>query len=177
MTSGALCAGGDRLRPLRCDAEHVGDRDVRRTFTTRLDDELRELAARLAVLGHGLLEASPRDRRLQACSVRSSLRTRQAPQCARLPVVLHAESIANTFAYRVDKRIGMVFTCGMPTKEIKRLVRDLEQQGWRVELRKGGHYVAYAPDGVGIVTFSGTPSDHRAYRNTLAQLRRAGYKE
>lgn len=66
---------------------------------------------------------------------------------------------------------------GMASKEIKRLVRDLELQGWRVELRKSGHYVAYAPDGEHMVTFASTPSDHRALRNILALLRRYGYKE
>lgn len=65
----------------------------------------------------------------------------------------------------------------MATKEIRKLLKSLEAQGWRVEQLKSGHYRAYAPDGVGIVHIPGTPSDHRSIRNTLAQLRQHGYKD
>lgn len=60
-------------------------------------------------------------------------------------------------------------------KDIRKLLKSLEAQGWRVERTKKGHYVAYAPDGVGRVTIPGTPSDHRSMKNTLADLRRHGY--
>lgn len=64
----------------------------------------------------------------------------------------------------------------MAHKETTKLVKTLRQQGWRVDLLKGGHYRAYSPDGKGIVHIAGTPSDRRAMANTIAQLRRYGYK-
>ena len=64
----------------------------------------------------------------------------------------------------------------MATKEIRKLVKSLQQQGWRVEQLKSGHYRAYAPDGENIVHIAGTPSDHHAMGNTLARLRKLGYK-
>ena len=65
----------------------------------------------------------------------------------------------------------------MATKEIRKLVARLQDQGWRVDQLKSGHYRAYAPDGEGTVHIPGTPSDHRSLRNTVAQLKRHGYKE
>jgi hypothetical protein len=63
----------------------------------------------------------------------------------------------------------------MASKEIKQLVRKLEQQGWRVELGGGGHYKAFPPDVTKpMVTFASTPSDHRALRNIISMLRRSG---
>lgn len=65
----------------------------------------------------------------------------------------------------------------MASKEITKLVKALEQQGWRVELRGSGHYMAFPPDKARHpVVFASTPSDHRALRNILARLRREGYK-
>lgn len=62
----------------------------------------------------------------------------------------------------------------MAKKEIKQLVKDLERQGWRVELNKG-HYKAYPPSDKPMVVFASTPSDHRAFHNVLARLRKSGY--
>lgn len=70
----------------------------------------------------------------------------------------------------------MVFTMGMATKEIRKLIRALEAQGWRVEETGSGHYQAYSPNGEDIVTIPGTPSDHRSMRNTMSRLKRAGFK-
>ncbi len=64
----------------------------------------------------------------------------------------------------------------MATKEIRRLVKALQSQGWRVEETKKGHFLAYAPNGVGLVTIPGTPSDHRSLRNTVSELRKHGYQ-
>lgn len=61
------------------------------------------------------------------------------------------------------------------SKDVKDLIKALREQGWRVE-ETGRHPVAYAPDGVTIVTLSSTPSDHRAFRNMVARLRRAGFE-
>lgn len=57
----------------------------------------------------------------------------------------------------------------------KRIVRSAVKQGWRV--RHGRHLVFYAPDGKSMVVMSATPGDHRSYKNALAQMRRAGFRE
>lgn len=59
-------------------------------------------------------------------------------------------------------------------KELKEIVKAAEQQGWRVKTTKKGHQMFFAPDGVNKVTAAGTPSDHRAIDNLLAELRRYG---
>lgn len=53
------------------------------------------------------------------------------------------------------------------------LARRLRREGWRVLLTKRGHYKARPPDGGPFVVFSSTPSDGRAMKNTLADIRRA----
>ncbi len=61
-------------------------------------------------------------------------------------------------------------------KDLKGIVQAAEEQGWRVEQRSGGHLFFYAPDGKNIVTSGSTPSDHRALRNLVTQLRRYGFE-
>lgn len=61
-------------------------------------------------------------------------------------------------------------------KELKELLGEAEKQGWRVELRKGGHYKLYAPDGKHIVTVGSTPSGRRGLANTVAMMRRYGFR-
>lgn len=63
-----------------------------------------------------------------------------------------------------------------PRKDVKKLLSAAQAQGWRVELGKRGHLKLYAPDGVGIVTMSGTPSDSRAMNNTIARMRQYGFE-
>jgi hypothetical protein len=58
-------------------------------------------------------------------------------------------------------------------KELKKLLAAAQAQGWRVEIGRG-HFKLYAPDGIGRVTISGTPSDRRAFANTIAYTRRHG---
>jgi len=66
----------------------------------------------------------------------------------------------------------------MPSKEIKTLIKDLEDQGWRVVLARSGHYKAYPPDkSQSMVTMPSTPSDHRSMRNTIRDLKHSGYLE
>lgn len=57
----------------------------------------------------------------------------------------------------------------------EQLIRSALRQGWRV--RRGKHHVLYAPDGKSMVVIAATPSDRRSHLNTLAQMRRAGYKD
>ena len=57
-------------------------------------------------------------------------------------------------------------------KDIRRVFKALEAQGWRIDRGKR-HFKCKAPNG-GLVTIPSTPSDHRALLNARAQLRRAG---
>lgn len=61
----------------------------------------------------------------------------------------------------------------MSSADMRRLVTRLRRLGWRVELSRKHHWIAYSPTGQRCV-FPGTPSDHRAWLNTRAQLRRLG---
>jgi hypothetical protein len=61
-------------------------------------------------------------------------------------------------------------------KDLKTLLAEAEKQGWTVKLAKSGHYKLYAPDGENIVTVGSTPSDRRTLRNTVALMRRYGFK-
>jgi predicted RNA binding protein YcfA (HicA-like mRNA interferase family) len=67
-------------------------------------------------------------------------------------------------------------TVAAAKKELKEISREAERQGWRVGKTKKGHAQFFAPDGEGIVTAAGTPSDHRSIDNLIAMLRRYGFK-
>jgi hypothetical protein len=60
-------------------------------------------------------------------------------------------------------------------KEIRRLIKAAEGwPGWRVEKTKAG-WMLYPPDkSQSGVLIHGTPSDRRAWDNTLARLKRRG---
>lgn len=60
-------------------------------------------------------------------------------------------------------------------KEVKDLLKQVEQQGWRIDDR-GDRAVCFSPDGVTIVTIHYTPSDHRWKKNAAAQLRKGGFE-
>ncbi len=64
----------------------------------------------------------------------------------------------------------------MADKDVKKFVRELERQGWRVMHRRGGHYFAYAPDGVGTLTLATTPSSPHWKRQALRYARQYGFK-
>ena len=55
-------------------------------------------------------------------------------------------------------------------REVRRLVRDLEANGWRV--KQGRHLKLVAPTGK-VVSISCTPSDKRAMQNILSDCRKA----
>lgn len=59
--------------------------------------------------------------------------------------------------------------------EFKPVIRALEIQGWRVAKTGQGHYRAAPPNEAAQVVHFGTSSDHRALKNTIAQLRRSGF--
>jgi predicted RNA binding protein YcfA (HicA-like mRNA interferase family) len=84
-------------------------------------------------------------------------------------VVGHAPNILDVRAYA-----KYIWAMSMK-KEIKALRKEAEAQGWRVELRKGGHLAFYSPHGKGIVFAPSTPSDRRSINNVIADLRKYGF--
>jgi len=58
---------------------------------------------------------------------------------------------------------------------LRELLPRLRQQGWRIEKHK--HIKMYSPDGRHLIVCGCTESDHRALRNTMSRLRRAGFHE
>jgi hypothetical protein len=61
------------------------------------------------------------------------------------------------------------------SKEFQRYLRAAKDQGWiQVPTRKGMQLVPPDP-GRPIVQVHKTPSDHRALRNLLAEMRRSGF--
>ena len=58
-------------------------------------------------------------------------------------------------------------------KDTKRIIHEIQDRGWTVV--RGKHYHAYPPDKtMPPVYFSKTPSDPRAIKNLLSDLRRSG---
>lgn len=60
-------------------------------------------------------------------------------------------------------------------KDLRKIVKALEAQGFEVQTTKRGNVTVYR-DGALIATFSGNASDWRAIRNGLAPLKRAGFR-
>ena len=60
-------------------------------------------------------------------------------------------------------------------KDLRKLLKELEAQGFEVRISRNGHPQVYR-DGVWVATFSGTPSDRRGFRNSLAACKRAGFR-
>lgn len=58
-------------------------------------------------------------------------------------------------------------------REMKPVVRALEEQGWTIRGTSKGHVMCMSPTGA-VVVNSGTTSDWRSSRNFLSQLKRAG---
>jgi hypothetical protein len=60
-------------------------------------------------------------------------------------------------------------------KRVTKLIRDAQGwPGWRVETTKSG-WTLYPPDkDQAGITVHGSESDHRAWKNTVARLKRAG---
>lgn len=54
--------------------------------------------------------------------------------------------------------------------------RAAVEQGWTIEMTRGGHVRWTAPSGRVIFSPS-SPSDRRAIRNTIAMLRREGFRD
>ena len=60
-------------------------------------------------------------------------------------------------------------------KDLKKLVAKLEAQGFTTRVTRKGHLTVYkGPEW--IATISGTPSDRRSSMNSMAPLKRAGFR-
>lgn len=59
-------------------------------------------------------------------------------------------------------------------KEMRKIAKALERQGFTVKVTKRGH-ISVSKDGRFVVVFAGKPSDWRAMRNAIAAARRAGF--
>ncbi len=65
----------------------------------------------------------------------------------------------------------------MMSKDFRDIRREAERQGWVVETTRGGHWRFLPPDKAKpIVHISGTPSDRRDLDNSIALLRRSGFR-
>ena len=60
-------------------------------------------------------------------------------------------------------------------KDLRELMAQVERQGFTWRLSTKGH-VLVQKDGRTVAVFSGTPSDFRAWRNSLSDLKRAGFR-
>jgi len=62
-----------------------------------------------------------------------------------------------------------ISSCSIACKVVQRLI----ELGWRL-YRGARHQRVESPDGRMTITVPGTPSDHRATRNWISQIRRQG---
>lgn len=60
-------------------------------------------------------------------------------------------------------------------KETKRLLAEAERQGFTVTVSRRGH-PRVSLDGRLVATFAGSASDWRSVKNSLAAMRRAGFR-
>lgn len=61
-------------------------------------------------------------------------------------------------------------------KDLKRLIKELEAQGFEVEIRRGNPHPIVRKDGRRVATLASSPSDRRSWDNGIAYLRRAGFR-
>lgn len=59
--------------------------------------------------------------------------------------------------------------------DLRRLRKELDDQGFTVERSRKGHWIVRDAEGKRVTTLAGTASDHRAWANALAYLRKAGF--
>lgn len=60
-------------------------------------------------------------------------------------------------------------------KDLKKIIKALQEQGFEVTTTKKGHIAVYR-DGRFVVMFAGTASDWRGLKNGIAAARRAGFR-
>jgi hypothetical protein len=61
-------------------------------------------------------------------------------------------------------------------KEVRKIVREAERQGFRVRPTKKGWIIYGRHEGQGCVVLHRTPSDQRGLKNSIADLRRLGFR-
>ena len=61
-------------------------------------------------------------------------------------------------------------------KDLRKLLKALEDAGYEPVETKKGHWIILDRDGRRVTTFAGTPSDHRSWLNSLAPLKRRGFR-
>jgi hypothetical protein len=60
-------------------------------------------------------------------------------------------------------------------KELRKLQKELEAQGFETRVSSKGHLLV-SMNGKRVAVFAGTPSDIRSLRNGLADVKRAGFR-
>lgn len=60
-------------------------------------------------------------------------------------------------------------------KDLKKLAAKIEAQGFTTRVTRKGHLTVYLGQ-EWITTISGTPSDRRSGKNSMAPLKRAGFR-
>lgn len=60
-------------------------------------------------------------------------------------------------------------------KDLKKVVKALEAQGFEVRVTKRGHVAVYR-DGRFVVMFAGTASDWRSMKNSITRAKRHGFR-
>ena len=60
-------------------------------------------------------------------------------------------------------------------KDLKRLLKELDRQGFDVRTSGKGYPLIYR-DGAFVTKLAQTPSDWRSWKNGIAALRRAGFR-
>jgi hypothetical protein len=60
-------------------------------------------------------------------------------------------------------------------KELKVIVKALNEQGFETLVRKNGHVAVFLGREY-IAEFGGTPSDYRGWKNSLARCKRRGFR-
>ena len=66
-------------------------------------------------------------------------------------------------------------------KSLRKLLRELQRQGFRYELSGRLHWKVFGVDGMMVATLPGTTSDRRSMKNSMknsmSELRRAGFDD
>lgn len=64
----------------------------------------------------------------------------------------------------------------MGRKEIAAIIRELDRQGFTVDMGGSGHWKVKDGDGRLVTVIAASPGDGRGLRNAIAVLRRAGFQ-
>jgi predicted RNA binding protein YcfA (HicA-like mRNA interferase family) len=59
-------------------------------------------------------------------------------------------------------------------REVNKILKEANRNGWRIVQRNGGHIICYAPNGDDRVTVSASHSDSFALKKVRADFKRAG---